>query len=559
MPLTFSPATSFWFCVRARPYNAVEGEVGIFLRYEDVENPMSASRVSLIKILAGRLMPGLASCDVVLFSSYARADYFERSVQAAFSAWGVEDMSSNSDEQTGAVEFLKPLICRALREVQAPMHRAQLMAAVAMILGDLFPLALNELIKSGDIVIKDDGYCRKDTSETVANAPKAVKASVVPEPENTSVVQSVSTSKAASSSPRKGSMASVLKELLSRLPEERPVSTSVEKSADASTAVAASFDALLEDPAASVLDSIEVERVVCATVWDDISILELERQAEEYFSSRELNTVGKLLHAYGGDAVAQYHDVLKDAFAAHSLSLNSYYGSKITPLCRISGSSEFLFDVFGNLVEIPEDKIVHGSAPLYRSERLCSVFNPEGFSFPLSRLSLNHDVYTKLLLNGVKTIEALMLHTKETLGSMGLTPGEIHNAEKALDLWLPGSLKLGESKERLDVAREGARGGWVPPLQCSVDQVKCVNRLVESCIYKIKSDGYLVYPTSFKAMVSSDLAYRLQSGSSPDEASGDCMAVLYSHADAKASSLKAFQRLEAEDDEKDEEHFEGVI
>ena len=226
-------------------------------------------------------------------------------------------------------------------------------------------------------------------------------------------------------------MASVLKELLSRLPEERPVSTSVEKSADASAAVTASVDALPEDPAASVLDSVEVERAVRATVWDDIPILGLERQAEEYFSSRELNTVGKLLHAYGNDAVAQYHDVLKDAFAAHSLSLNSYYGSKITPLCRISGSSEFLFDVFGNLIEIPEDKIVHGSAPLYRSERLCSIFNSDGFSFPLSRLSLNHDVYTKLLMNGVKTIESLMLHTKETLGSMGLTPGEIHNAEKA--------------------------------------------------------------------------------------------------------------------------------
>ena len=162
-------------------------------------------------------------------------------------------------------------------------------------------------------------------------------------------------------------------------------------------------------------------------------------------------------------------------------------------------------------------------------------------------------------MDGVRTIEALMLHTKESLGSMGLTPGEIRNVEKALDLWLPGSLRLGESKERLDVAREGARGGWVPPLQCSVDQVKRINRLVESCIYKIKSDGYLVYPTSFKAMVSSDLAYRLQSGSSPDEASGDCMAVLYSYADAKAASLEAFQRLEAEDDEKDAEHFENTL
>lgn len=439
------------------------------------------------------------------------------------------------------------------------MHRVQLIAAVAMALGDLFPLAINELIKSGDIVIKDDGYCLKDTSETVANASKVGEASAVPKPENTSVVQPISASKAAFSSPKKGGMASVLKELLSRLPEERPVPTSVEKSADASAAVTALVDALPEDSAASPLDSVEVERVMRATVWDDISILELERQAEEYFSSRGLNTVGKLLHAYGSDAVAQYHDVLKGAFAARSLSLNSYYGSKITPLCRISGSSEFLFDVFGNLVEIPEDKIVHGSAPLYRSERLCSIFNPDGFSFPLSRLSLNHDVYTKLLMNGVKTIEALMLHTKETLGSMGLTPGEIRNAEKALDLWLPGSLKLGESKERLDVAREGARGGWVPPLQCSVDQVKCVNRLVKSCICKIESDGYLVYPTSFKAMVSPDLAYRLQSGSSPDEASSECMAVLHSHADAKASSLEAFQRLEAEDDEKDGEHFENAL
>ena len=94
-------------------------------------------------------------------------------------------------------------------------------------------------------------------------------------------------------------MASVLKELLSHLPEERPVSTSVEKSSGASAAVAVSVDAFPEDPAAPVLNSVEVERVVRATVWDDISILELEHQAEEYFSSRELNTVGKLLHAYG--------------------------------------------------------------------------------------------------------------------------------------------------------------------------------------------------------------------------------------------------------------------
>lgn len=91
-------------------------------------------------------------------------------------------------------------------------------------------------------------------------------------------------------------------------------------------------------------------------------------------------------------------------------------------------------------------------------------------------------------MDGVKTIEALMLHIKESLGSMGLTPGEIRNVEKALDL-----------------------------------------------------------------------AYRLQSGSSPDEASGDCVAVLYSHADAKAASLEAFQRLEAEDDEKDGEHFENTL
>ena len=59
--------------------------------------------------------------------------------------------------------------------------------------------------------------------------------------------------------------------------------------------------------------------------------------------------------------------------------------------------------------------------------------------------------------------------------------------------------------------------------------------------------------------MTSDLAYRLQSGNSPDEASGDCMAVLYSHADAKASSLEAFQRLDLEDDEKDGEHFESAI
>lgn len=38
----------FRFRVRARPYNAVEGKVGIFLRYEDVESHISASRDSLI-------------------------------------------------------------------------------------------------------------------------------------------------------------------------------------------------------------------------------------------------------------------------------------------------------------------------------------------------------------------------------------------------------------------------------------------------------------------------------------------------------------------------------
>ena len=442
------------------------------------------------------------------------------------------------------------------------MHRAQLIAAVGMILGDLFPLAINELIKSGDVAIENDGYSLSDSSESAPNDSKKDTAPTVSKPANAPIVQPPSIPKVSKGTPpsaKKGSMVSVLKELLSRFPEEQPVSSPVENLADASAVVAASADELPEDPTAPVLDSAEAEQVARATVWDDISILELECQAEEYFSSRELNTVGKLLHAYGSDAVAQYHDALKRGFAAHALSLNSYYGSKITPLCRISGSSEFLFDVFGNLVEIPEDKIVHGTVPLYRSERLCSIFDSNGYSFPLARLSLNHDVYTKLLMNGVKTIEALMLHTKETLGSMGLTPGEIRNAEKALELWLPGSLKLGESKERVDVAREGARGGWVPPLQCSVDQVKCVNRLVKSCICKIKSDGYLVYPTSFKAMVSSDLAYRLQSGNSPDEASGDCMAVLYSHADAKASSLEAFQRLDLEDDEKDGEHFESAI
>lgn len=38
----------FRFCVRAKPYNAAEGEVGIFLRYEDVDNHISALRDSLI-------------------------------------------------------------------------------------------------------------------------------------------------------------------------------------------------------------------------------------------------------------------------------------------------------------------------------------------------------------------------------------------------------------------------------------------------------------------------------------------------------------------------------
>ena len=41
------------------------------------------------------------------FANYAQADYFERSVRAAFGVWGVEDMSSNGDEQPGAVEFLR--------------------------------------------------------------------------------------------------------------------------------------------------------------------------------------------------------------------------------------------------------------------------------------------------------------------------------------------------------------------------------------------------------------------------------------------------------------------
>lgn len=135
------------------------------------------------------------------------------------------------------------------------MHRAQLIAAVAMILGDLFPLAINELIKSGDVVIEDDGYRLSDGSESAANDSKEDTAPTVSKPANAPVVQPPSVSKISKGiqpSARKGSMVSVLKELLSRLPEEQPVSSPVENPADASAVVAASADELPEDPTVPV-------------------------------------------------------------------------------------------------------------------------------------------------------------------------------------------------------------------------------------------------------------------------------------------------------------------
>ena len=144
---------------------------------------------------------------------------------------------------------------------------------------------------------------------------------------------------------------------------------------------------------------------------------------------------------------------------SHAFRLTPRYRTQIPTLCKLSGNSRFIFDMFGNLRRVKPGFEIDESACRQQVELLSTLYSNHGEPLSLWNLLITQTVQRKLKWElGVRSLPKLVVLSACELRQKGLTTSEVHSIVSALNEWDAGPISLGVASEKVELARQAAVG-----------------------------------------------------------------------------------------------------
>ncbi len=196
---------------------------------------------------------------------------------------------------------------------------------------------------------------------------------------------------------------------------------------------------------------------------------------------------------------------------SHAFRLTPRYRTQIPTLCKLSGNSRFIFDMFGNLRRVKPGFEVDESACRQQVELLSTLYSNRGEPLSLWNLLIAQTVQRKLKWElGIRSLPKLVVLSASELRQKGLTTGEVHSIASSLNEWHAGPISLGVASEKVELARQAAVGGWYPEDNANLERVKIVNSASDAALSESLADSLSVYVPSFRVLFCMRLYERLE-------------------------------------------------
>lgn len=229
---------------------------------------------------------------------------------------------------------------------------------------------------------------------------------------------------------------------------------------------------------------------------------------------------------------------------SHAFRLTPRYRTQIPTLCKLSGNSRFIFDMFGNLRRVKPGFEIDESACRQQVELLSTLYSNRGEPLSLWNLLITQTVQRKLKWElGVRSLPKLVVLSASELRQKGLTTSEVHSIVSALNEWDAGPISLGVASEKVELARQAAVGGWYPEDNANPKRVKMVNSASDVALSESLSDSLSVYVPSFRVLFCMRLYERLELCQDVDECIAAVLAGLKEEYLANDAAASSFERL----------------
>ena len=229
---------------------------------------------------------------------------------------------------------------------------------------------------------------------------------------------------------------------------------------------------------------------------------------------------------------------------SHAFRLTPRYRTQIPTLCKLSGNSRFIFDMFGNLRRVKPGFEIDESACRQQVELLSTLYSNRGEPLSLWNLLITQTVQRKLKWElGVRSLPKLVVLSASELRQKGLTTSEVHSIASALNEWHAGPISLGVASEKVELARQAAVGGWYPEDNANPRRVKIVNSASDVALSESLSDSLSVYVPSFRVLFCMRLYERLDLCQDVDVCIAAVLAGLKEEHLAIDAAASSFERL----------------
>lgn len=229
---------------------------------------------------------------------------------------------------------------------------------------------------------------------------------------------------------------------------------------------------------------------------------------------------------------------------SHAFRLTPRYRTQIPTLCKLSGNSRFIFDMFGNLRRVKPGFEIDKSACRQQVELLSTLYSNRGEPLSLWNLLITQTVQRKLKWElGVRSLPKLVVLSASELRQKGLTTSEVHSIVSALNEWHAGPISLGVASEKVELARQAAVGGWYPEDNANPKRVKMVNSASDAALSESLTDSLSVYVPSFRVLFCMRLYERLELCQDVDECIAAVLAGLKEEYLAIGAAASSFERL----------------
>lgn len=287
------------------------------------------------------------------------------------------------------------------------------------------------------------------------------------------------------------------------------------------------------------------ERPKYLSGWDDPRCAFDSEAQVAFLDKHEIRDVFGLVRELGKAEDADVRAAFEMQLRAYALPLSPQYRAQAPELGKLSGNEKLTFDVFGNLRSIGLECCAYTDVKGPATELLSTIYSGDGEPLSLWNLSISPALQRKLKSSyHIYNMPELLSYNWRELRTKGLTSGELHSIVSALNDWPSGNLRLGRTKQEIELARQAAIGGWYPPVNMPVERAKAVNRLAGEAVLQLRRERLSLNEPSFRLLFCIRLAGKLATGVAEDRAVKSVLAEFKNEYPAFNAAVKTFKRLD---------------